>query len=111
MKVIEDERNNLNDGRTNLALHPNYQFREPARRINGVKNSPENLVDETAVRPFTRKKAKRHIKAIEVREKFWIWGRFQALFRENCQESLLLQTRESYQSNGQYVEQGKCKLE
>ena len=76
MKVIEDERNNLNDGRTNLALHPNYQFREPARRINGVKNSPENLVDETAVRPITRsrKKAKRNIKAIEVREKFCIWG-------------------------------------
>ena len=103
MKVIENEWNN--DGRTNLALHPDYQFGNPARRINGVKIFREDLGDVRSARqrlgPSTRKKAKRHINAIEVREKFWIWGRSQALFWENCQESLL-QMPETYHSNGQY---------
>ena len=72
---------------TNLARHPNKQFRNPAGWIDGIKRFLKDTGDGRWGGPRELyMRAERHIKLIEVREKFWTWGRFQALFREHCPE-------------------------
>ena len=82
MKINENEQDN--DGRTNLALHPDKQFWNPAGWIDDLlKYFLEEFGDVrwACQRSMMNLKAKIHIKAIEVREKFRIWSRFQAMFR------------------------------
>ena len=64
--------------------------------MDGVKFFIENLFNVMCAYFFMR--AKRHIEAIEARKKFWIRGRFQALFREHHSERVLLESCESYQT-------------
>ena len=79
-----------NDCLTNLALHPDQQFRNPAARVYGVERFRENLGDvRWNHRPWSMR-AHRYIKLIEIRKEFGIWSRFQALFGEHRLEDLLL---------------------
>ena len=55
---------------TNLALHPNKQFRNPAGGIDRVKCFLEDFGDGRCVCREGYMRAKSHIKAIEVRDKF-----------------------------------------
>jgi hypothetical protein len=61
MKMNKD-----NDGPTNLALHPDKQFRNSAARVYGVKYFHEDLGDIRSIPPPQSMRAHRYIKVIEI---------------------------------------------
>ena len=85
-----------NDGLTNLTLHPDQQFRNPAARVYGVKRFHENLGDVRCIRHPRSMGAHRYIKVIEIRKEVGIRGRLQTLFWEHSLEDLLLRMYKSY---------------
>ena len=92
--VNESEQDN--DGRTNLALHPDQQVRNSTARVDRVKYFREDLGDVRCIWHPWSMKVYRYIKVIEVWKEFGIGGRFQAFFQQYHLEEFLLKMSESY---------------